>query len=385
MHLLVPIANRSLAHLRFPAGVEEDYWRDRTWAYVPVLRFSVSLILFFYFSYMVLDWWLFRRWIGTGAYLLIWGVASPAALLGIGVTYTEADPRWIRRGIFTATAVNGVALVAAIVLTRMHGAGAIPYEVMLIYMVYVYFLLGTSNRAAMQLAIATAAVYLLASRQTGLAPVLLVDHAVLFVIMISVGALASRIMELSDRKAWLNERRLRELAERDALTGLLNQRAFFEQAESRLSEARVANEEVSVLMLGVRHLRSYNHQLGHPAVDECLRQLAGHLAERVPGSRDLLARLGGEQFALLLHDCRSLDAVRFSEAVCGEIDGLKIPHPGAPHGVVTLVIGICSAHAVDLATARSAAQTADETLLRIRTSGADRVALAVAAENFSLE
>lgn len=376
------IPNRSLTQLRFPAALETEYWRDRTRAYIPVLRFSVSLIVLLYFVFFSFDYLILDRFTGSAAPMLILGVAAPTALLGISITYAPVSYQWMRRGIFTAAAVNGVAIAFAC-MPATDGRASAPYECLLIYMVYVYFLLGTSNRAALQLALAIAALSIGGSIWAGESSAAIYDHTLMFIIIIAVGGLSSRIMELAERKAWFNERRLRELAERDALTGLLNQRAFFERVDAILTAAQVNDSQHAVLMLGFRHLRSYNHQFDNPLVDNCQRQIAQYLASRLPRPQDLIARLGGEQFVVFLGDCDVASAQQFAEKICIDLDQLRIPHPGAPLGMMTAIVSMTHGRALELGSGRSAAQAADEALVRLIRSANDRVARVESSQSIS--
>ncbi|MGQ0622074.1 MAG: GGDEF domain-containing protein [Panacagrimonas sp.] len=210
----------------------------------------------------------------------------------------------------------------------------------------------------------------------GSAPQIFLLYNNLFIVVWNVGALLMVTERLQNR--------LTRLATYDVLTGLLNPRAFFDQAESLLAGARIKDKAAAVLMVGLRHLHSYNHQLGHPAVEDCLRRIAQRLGTLPRSSDDLVCRLGGEQFAVLLLDCDLGEATGLAAQLCRNIDGLRIPHPGAPFGLAAAIVGIRAGKAVEFATARAAAEDADAALLRARSSGMDRVALFLAPETFAL-
>lgn len=92
---------------------------------------------------------------------------------------------------------------------------------------------------------------------------------------------------------------LRRLAMTDALTGLYNRRYFMEAAEREFREAQRYGEALSLISIDIDHFKWVNDAHGHPVGDEILSRIARELAEHARKS-DLLARIGGEEFLLLL-------------------------------------------------------------------------------------
>ena len=88
------------------------------------------------------------------------------------------------------------------------------------------------------------------------------------------------------------------MAETDALTGLANRRAWDQRVARALGDGR----EITIALLDIDHFKRFNDTYGHPAGDRLLRDIAAAWRELVRGD-DLLARLGGEEFGLLLLDC----------------------------------------------------------------------------------
>jgi diguanylate cyclase (GGDEF)-like protein len=100
--------------------------------------------------------------------------------------------------------------------------------------------------------------------------------------------------------------RFRELeaqAIRDELTGLHNRRYLYQFLETILDRSRVENFPVTLLLFDIDHFKRYNDQFGHPAGDEVLREVA-HLMRENFRSHDVVCRLGGEEFAVVLWDGR---------------------------------------------------------------------------------
>ena len=93
--------------------------------------------------------------------------------------------------------------------------------------------------------------------------------------------------------------RLRQLMDRDALTGTMIRRAFFERADEMVALARRQHSLVTLAMLDVDHFKAVNDTHGHPAGDRVLASL-GDLLRRALRATDVVGRVGGEEFAILL-------------------------------------------------------------------------------------
>lgn len=117
-----------------------------------------------------------------------------------------------------------------------------------------------------------------------------------------IGQMEMRLVaEMSAERQALEEanRRLLALATTDGLTGLKNQRAFQEALREQFAQARRSHIPFSLLLLDVDHFKQYNDAFGHPAGDEVLKQMAV-LLTRTVREGDIAARVGGEEFAVIL-------------------------------------------------------------------------------------
>jgi diguanylate cyclase (GGDEF)-like protein/PAS domain S-box-containing protein len=111
---------------------------------------------------------------------------------------------------------------------------------------------------------------------------------------------------LSSQKS--TESRLRELANSDPLTGLLNRNLLYDRAAQALSQCRRNQCRAAFLFIDLDGFKPINDQLGHAAGDMVLRQVAGRLKQCVRES-DTVARFGGDEFVLLLQSISSREAV----------------------------------------------------------------------------
>lgn len=153
--------------------------------------------------------------------------------------------------------------------------------------------------------------------------------------------------------------RITDLASTDALTGLPNRRAW----DARLREALLTGAPTMLAMLDFDRFKEYNDSQGHPAGDRLLRETAAAWREELR-SGDFLARVGGEEFALLLPETGAGDAAAVVERLRGRV----------PYGQT------CSAGVVARGPGESADSLmgrADEALYEAKAGGRDRVALGV--------
>ncbi|HEX5307953.1 MAG TPA: GGDEF domain-containing protein [Solirubrobacteraceae bacterium] len=152
--------------------------------------------------------------------------------------------------------------------------------------------------------------------------------------------------------------RITDLASTDALTGLPNRRAW----DTRLREALLKRAPTTLAMLDLDHFKQYNDSHGHPAGDRLLRETAAAWREELR-SGDFLARIGGEEFALLLPETSAGDAAAVVERLRERM----------PYGQ-TCSAGIV-AH-VPGESADSLMGRADEALYQAKAGGRDRVSVA---------
>jgi len=185
------------------------------------------------------------------------------------------------------------------------------------------------------------------------------------IIGFTVYALIGRLRALLAERARLIEE-LETLAGTDPLTGVPNRRAWDDALERTMAAARRSGEPLSVVVLDVDHFKRINDEHGHQHGDRVLKTVAAAWsAELRPG--DLLARIGGEEFAALLPSCDAVTASTVAERL----------RQAMPRGT-TSSAGVAqwdgSAEAVAVLAA------ADEMLYRAKQAGRDRTMVAPARD-----
>jgi diguanylate cyclase (GGDEF)-like protein len=140
-------------------------------------------------------------------------------------------------------------------------------------------------------------------------------------------------------------RHLQQLSLTDELTSLPNRRAFESAFQMEWRRAGREMLPISLLMLDIDQFKTFNDHLGHPAGDRCLRRVAETLAQVIRRPSDMVARLGGEEFAVVLPNTDEAGAAYIGERVRAAVEALRIASPGASRGIVTVSVGVATDYA----------------------------------------
>jgi diguanylate cyclase (GGDEF)-like protein len=148
-------------------------------------------------------------------------------------------------------------------------------------------------------------------------------------------------VELRAAKQALEElnRSLELLSLEDGLTGLGNRRCFDLALQAECRHSMRYGTPLALVMIDVDYFKSYNDLYGHPAGDECLRQIAATVKSARGRASDVAARYGGEEIAVLLPQTDAAGAVAAAERFRQAVEALAVVHAGSPAGHVTVSIG----------------------------------------------
>ena len=161
-----------------------------------------------------------------------------------------------------------------------------------------------------------------------------------------------------------------QLATHDALTELYNRRHFIEMADKEIARAIRHQRPLSLCIVDVDLFKPVNDRYGHISGDEVLRQIAA-LLRRHARNDDLAARIGGEEFALLLPECGSEDAAVLEDRVREAVAEAAFAPGGEPRQM-TVSIGVASL-AATRETRQALMAAADAALYRAKHEGRNRV------------
>ncbi|KAB2318738.1 sensor domain-containing diguanylate cyclase [Betaproteobacteria bacterium SCN1] len=161
-----------------------------------------------------------------------------------------------------------------------------------------------------------------------------------------VDSLVGFMFDISERKETEQklialQKELEALSFKDGLTGIANRRMFDSILDTEWMHARRNSQPLSLILIDIDYFKQYNDHYGHIQGDDCLRQVAQALESAATRARDLLARFGGEEFALVLPETDA-GAARMVAGRCHAlIARAAIPHATSPVApALTVSIGV---------------------------------------------
>jgi len=186
------------------------------------------------------------------------------------------------------------------------------------------------------------------------------------------------VRDISERKQ--AEKRLQDayhalesLAITDGLTGLANRRRFDNCLPNEWRRAMRSQAPLSLLLIDVDWFKSYNDRYGHLRGDSCLKQIAEAAQDVVMRPGDMVARFGGEEFAVILPVTELEGAMLVAEDICENLRARRLAHPDNPSGNVSISVG-CATLLPQLGCHASALiELADKSLYCAKRGGRNRV------------
>jgi diguanylate cyclase (GGDEF)-like protein len=292
---------------------------------------------------------------GDPAFALLPVIASTAMTLALVLL----GPRLPRR-VLGLLGPLGIALIALALLgSPGPGDGAVLYMWPVLWMTF--FFGGRGAIAAVACVGVAHAVTLVALPNASSFPGRWVD------VMVSVTVVSVVILTLVRRNDVLLTR-LADEARTDAMTGLLNRRGFDERSALELAHARRESRAIAVVMFDIDYFKRINDEWGHETGDRVLARTGALITEQARDI-DVVGRLGGEEFAVLLPGCTSLEAEHFAERVrvsLGREDRSGLPTVRVSAGIRAEV----APESLD-----TLLQGADSALYRAKRTGRDRTVI----------
>lgn len=161
-----------------------------------------------------------------------------------------------------------------------------------------------------------------------------------------------------------------EMANHDSLTGLANRRVFEDRIGALIDSARRHDQAITLASMDLDHFKQVNDLLGHAEGDRVLQLVAKKMKKAIRSS-DLLVRMGGDEFILVLPATDLASAQLLAERLCSEIDQLQIQAPGAPRlGVSIGLVSLAENMRKEEWLVR-----ADEVLYQAKSTGRSRVCI----------
>lgn len=175
--------------------------------------------------------------------------------------------------------------------------------------------------------------------------------------------------------------KLQSLSDTDELTGIGNRRAFERELKRAINRARSTDGQIGLALIDIDHFKAFNDNYGHQQGDVCLRSIGECFREFFKRECEFVARVGGEEFAVIMAQMSLDECVQSLEAFRARVRALDIEHRYSEHERVTCSIGF-AVQEPDMQGAGALYRTADEALYAAKNHGRNRVSL---ADQISLE
>ena len=188
-------------------------------------------------------------------------------------------------------------------------------------------------------------------------------------------AIAIQQAQLFEQLESANQK-LKSMAYLDFLTQVPNRRRFDEQLESEWHRLAREQKSLSLIMCDIDFFKLYNDTYGHLIGDDCLQQVARSIQQAVERPADLVARFGGEEFAIVLPNTNIDGAINIAKKIQNHITDLKITHESSSiSAYVTLSLGIASMVPVTSHPPSILVNMADQALYQAKADGRNQIYL----------
>lgn len=179
------------------------------------------------------------------------------------------------------------------------------------------------------------------------------------------------LLDKANQELQQKQRELERLTRQDGLTGLYNRNTFVELTRQELDRAQRQGSQTAVLLLDLDHFKRINDKHGHPAGDAVLCHVA-QLINSTLRSTDLVGRLGGEEFVVLLPATPLADACRLAEKVRSRLQATPTPWSDAAI-VNTVSVGVAGGSAKQKRSFENLYEEADQSMYLAKQRGRNQV------------
>lgn len=167
---------------------------------------------------------------------------------------------------------------------------------------------------------------------------------------------------------------LQHLANSDGLTKIGNRRHFEDFLADEWHRAIRFKTEISLVLLDIDHFKLFNDTYGHQAGDECLKKVADALRETIHRPTDLLARFGGEEFAIVLGGTDLEGALNIARQAAENVKKLAVPHCRSQTSEhLTMSVGVATTFVTFGMSEAELIKAADEALYQAKAAGRNRI------------
>lgn len=195
-----------------------------------------------------------------------------------------------------------------------------------------------------------------------------------------VDSLVGFMFDISERKETEQklialQKELEALSFKDGLTGVANRRMFDSILDLEWTRARRNSQPLSLILIDIDYFKQYNDHYGHIQGDDCLKRVGQVLNSAATRARDIVARFGGEEFALVLPETDALAASKVAERCRSLIFKEQIPHAASPVSqVLTVSLGVGTLIPAHADQPLAFVEAVDRQLYQAKQNGRNRVA-----------
>jgi diguanylate cyclase (GGDEF)-like protein len=358
--------------LRFPEPLESEFRRDhasasRRWARLGLLVAALASA-----GSAVIDPWIIQASSPPG-FIVRYGIQLPVLIALLVTTAPRLYPRWYEPAILIGAPLFGIGTILMVSYAQPEHAALIGARLLLVAF-YIYFMAGLRLPQALLSNLLIVAALIAAGWSGVLSTALTTFLAVSLVSANVIGAVGGYALEHARRTAYLERKRLAEIAELDGLTQLMNRHTFEARARESWRESMTAEQPVSIAMMDVDHFKLYNDHYGHQAGDECLRHVASEVRNALAcRAGELIARYGGEEIIAVLVNRTREEASEAAQRAVTRVASLNLPHVAPADGSrVTISIGIATQFPPFTASFETLVKLADGALYEAKRCGRNR-------------
>jgi len=372
-HSVAQIPRRGWLRLRFPPELEAEFLLSYRAAARRWVRLSMLVVLCTSLGFAVIDHWVLIGPHLPQADMVRFGLQLPLVIIILVMTTERFYGRWYQPSIQVAAPLFGIGTVLMAMQATPDQLPLVAARLLLATF-YFYSMLGLTLGAAFRTNLVVVSCYVAAALAGDVAHTVAIYQTYVLLCANVIGGAGCYALEHANRIAFLERRRLAEVAMHDGLTGLLNRAALDEQVRALWRHAERDRLPVSVVLIDIDHFKAYNDHYGHQAGDRCLREVAAAVklaARRRP--LDLVARYGGEEIIAVLFGADSAHAEGVAIAVKEGVTKLHLEHLASPtRPYVTVSVGVATLGPGAGYSHDNAVQLADRALYAAKAGGRDR-------------
>jgi len=374
---------QGFANLRFSGFLERDFREILVRQNLVRGRIASLILLAILFAVTILDWAVGGSPAVELNSLLRFGMALPGLVLIVLATWLPTLQHH-----YSQIAAISVTLLGLVVIYSSQTAAAggdsylaIGLILVILYVFYVCLFPGLRFRVSTSIGSSLVVAYFALRLWMDVPSQELAYSTAMLVAAVMLSGLASYNLEYVLRTSFLETRLLNEFAERDGLTGLYNRRMFDDFMRRIWRQSQREDIPLEIILFDIDYFKIFNDLYGHQAGDDCLRKVAGCIAQSAKRPFDFAARYGGEEFVLVLYGPPAEHGRTLPEQIRLDVMNLGIPHEGsAVEDVITVSVGVALASRRSSRSLAGTIQIADEALYEAKQTGRNRLVCKDTAE-----